>query len=237
MINSLFTRAHMIARFQQSLLQPHLSDLAARLQQQGYSHNVIRAYLSSAEKFGQWLSVSNLNASDVNDNLIARYIDEAVRRLREEREPQQDDRTARTGLVHLVRMLRDKQVIPAVPVALPSTAAERWLMAFEQHLVQVVGAARNTRKKYVSLAKRFVDQQFGDGPVDWGLFHADHVAAFVTREAETKRGFGCKAAPVAIRAVLRFLVYSGDIRAGLEAAVHAIRNWKHAVFTPSHHGR
>src|ERR1043165_8751550 len=83
--------------------------------------------------------------------------------------------------------------------------------------------------KYVSLAKRFVGQQFGDGPVDWGLLQADHVAAFVTREAETKRGFGCKAAPVAIRAVLRFLVYSGDIRAGLEAAVPTIRNWKHAA--------
>jgi integrase/recombinase XerD len=233
LIDSLFTRAHVIARFQESLLQPHLSDLAARLQQQGYSHNVIRAYLSSAEKFGQWLSVSNLNTSDVNDNLIARYIAEAVRRGRAKSEPQQDDGKARTGLVHLVRMLRDKQVIPAVPVALPSTAAERWLMAFEQHLVQVVGAALNTRKKYVSLAKRFVDQQFGDGPVNWRLLQADHVAAFVTREAETKRGFGRKAAPVAIRAVLRFLVYSGDIRAGLEAAVPAIRNWKHAAL-PRH---
>jgi integrase len=233
MINSLFTRAHVIARFQQSLLQPHLSDLAARLQQQGYSHNVIRAYLSSAEKFGRWLLVSNLNASDVNDNLIARYIEEAVRRPRADSAPQHDDGKSRTGLVHLVRMLRDKQVIPDVPVALPSTAAERWLMAFEQHLVQVVGAAFNTRKKYVSLAKRFVGQQFGDGPVDWGLLQADHVAAFVTREAETKRGFGRKAAPVAIRAVLRFLVYSGDIRAGLEAAVPTIRNWKHAAL-PRH---
>ena len=65
MISSLFTRAHVIARFQQSLLQPHLSDLAARLQQQGYSHDVIRSYLSMTEKFGRWLSVSNLNASDV----------------------------------------------------------------------------------------------------------------------------------------------------------------------------
>jgi hypothetical protein len=236
LINSLFTRAHVVVRFQQSLLQPHLSDLAARLQQQGYFHNVIRAYLSSAEKFGQWLSVSNLNASDVNENLIARYIDEAVRRPRADSAPQHDGK-ARTGLLHLVRMLRDKQVIPDVPVAWPSTCGRTVADAFEQHLVQVVGAAFNTRKKDVSLAERFVGQQFGDGPVDWGLLQADHVAAFVTREAETKRGFGRKAAPVAIRPVLRFLVYSGDIRAGLEAAVPAIRNWKHAALPRHHHGR
>ena len=43
MIHSLFARAHVIARFQQSLLQPHLGDIAARLQQQGYSHNVVSA--------------------------------------------------------------------------------------------------------------------------------------------------------------------------------------------------
>ena len=233
MINSLFTRAHVIARFQRSLLQPHLNDLAARLQQQGYSHNVIRAYLSSAEKFGQWLLVSNLSASDVNDNLIARYRNEAVRRDRADSDSQQDHGRARTGLMHLVRMLRDKEVIPVTPMALPSTAAEHWLRAFEQYLVQVMGAALNTRKKYVSLAKRFIDQQFGNGPVDWRLLQADHVAAFVTREAETKRGFGRKAAPVAIRAVLRFLVYSGDIRAGLEAAVPTMRNWKHAAL-PRH---
>jgi hypothetical protein len=72
MINTLFARANVVARFQQSLLQPHLSDLAGMLHEHGYSRNIIRAYLSSAEKFGQWLSISNLNTSDVNEDLIAR---------------------------------------------------------------------------------------------------------------------------------------------------------------------
>jgi integrase len=127
----------------------------------------------------------------------------------------------------------EKQLIPPVAVPPPRNAAERWLITFEQHLVQVAGAALNTRKKYLALARRFVVQQFGEGLVDWGSLQADHVAAFVTREAETKTGFGRKAAPVAVRAVLRFLVYSGDIRAGLEAAVPAMRNWKHAAL-PRH---
>jgi hypothetical protein len=44
MINRLFTRAKVLVRFQQSVLQPHLSDLAAELHEQGYSDNIIRAY-------------------------------------------------------------------------------------------------------------------------------------------------------------------------------------------------
>jgi hypothetical protein len=45
MIDTLFIRAKVLARFQESLLQPHLSDLAAGLHEQGYSNNVIRTYL------------------------------------------------------------------------------------------------------------------------------------------------------------------------------------------------
>jgi hypothetical protein len=37
-----------------------------------------------------------------------------------------------------------------------------------------------------------------------------HIAAFVSKEAMTKKGFGQKAEAVAIRAVFRFLVSSGD---------------------------
>jgi site-specific recombinase XerD len=231
-INTLFTRAKVLARFRQSLLQPHLSDLAARLHERGYSLHVIRGYLCTAEKFGQWLAINNLNTSDVNDDLIRRYVGETVRPHAPLAERGSDGKV-RTGLGHLVRILRQKQVIPPVAVMPAHTAAERWLMVFDQHLVQVAGAALNTRKKYVALARRFIATQFGDGPLDWGSLQADDVASFVTREAETKRGFGRKAAPVAIRAVLRFLVYSGEIRTGLAAAVPAMRNWKHAAL-PRH---
>lgn len=89
-------------------------------------------------------------------------------------------------------------------------------------------------QKYVLIAKRFVDQQFGTGPVDWRALQADHVTVFVTREAETKRGFGRKAAPVAIRAVLRFLVYSGDIRPGLEAGGACDTELEARCLAPSH---
>src|SRR5260370_26915478 len=42
MLDSLFARAHLTARFQGSPPQPHLPDLARILNQQGHSRNVIR---------------------------------------------------------------------------------------------------------------------------------------------------------------------------------------------------
>jgi integrase/recombinase XerD len=231
MIDSLFARTYLIARFQKSPLQPHLSDLASILNQQGYSRNVIRTYLCSGEKFGRWMTANELNSSDVDERLIGQYIDEI--RREGANSGSRKILKARAGLSHLVRVLRERQVILPAPVASPGNAVDTWLLKFEQYLVQVVGAAVNTRKRYLSLAKRFVDQQFGDGPIQWGSLQADHITAFVSKEAATKKGFGRKAVPVAIRAVLRFLVSSGEIRAGLEAAVPTMRNWKYAAL-PRH---
>jgi hypothetical protein len=47
-------------------VQPYLSDLSCVLNQQGYSRNVIRTYLCSAEKFGRWLTTKKFSPSDAD---------------------------------------------------------------------------------------------------------------------------------------------------------------------------
>jgi hypothetical protein len=201
LIDSLFARAHLIARFQESPLQPHLSDLACILNQQGYSRNVIRTYLCSAEKFGRWLTTNKFNPSDVDEGLIGHYIAD-IRRHRAHG-GSRENLKARAGLSYPVRVLRERQVIPAVSVALPNSAVDTWLLKFEQHLVQVVGAAVNTRKRYLSLVKRFVDQQFGDDSVH------DHIVAFVTKEAATKKGLAGRPRRSPFERLFAFLYRAG----------------------------
>lgn len=140
---------------------------------------------------------------------------------------------ASAGLGHLVRILREQHVIPDATVELPGSLAHAWLNEFEQHLVQVAGLTESTCRRYLPIAQRFIEQTFGSGTPQWETLTADHITAFVTKEAETKIGFGRKAAPVAIRAVIRFLVTSGNIRSGLDAAVPTMRCWKHAAL-PQH---
>ena len=114
---------------------------------QGYSDNVIPAYLCAAEKFGRWLSIANLNTADVNGDLIARYVDEAVR----PHSPCAEGRTdchVRTGLAHLARVLRETQVAPLVAVTQVRTASECWLIAF---------ASRCGRRRKIAMPRK-VDQ-------------------------------------------------------------------------------
>jgi site-specific recombinase XerD len=230
LINSLFTRVDVIARFNESPLHFYLSDLAQKLDRQGYSRDVIRRHLCAGEKFGRWLTANKLTPSDVNEPLAKRYVAE---QWPHRADCGRQEMKAHAGLMHLVRILRERRVILDASVELSHSPAHTWLCGFEKYLVQVAGAKEGTCKRYMPIARRFIEQTFGDGTLQWGTVTADHVTAFVTKEAATKRGFGRRAAPVAIRAVIRFLVSSGDIRVGLDAAIPTMRSWKHAAL-PRH---
>jgi site-specific recombinase XerD len=56
---------------------------------------------------------------------------------------------------------------------------------------------------------------------------AQQIADFVQQEAAGKRGGGRKLPSTAVRSVLRFLVFSGELSPGLEAAALTPRQWTH----------
>jgi site-specific recombinase XerD len=58
---------------------------------------------------------------------------------------------------------------------------------------------------------------------------APQITAFIQHEAITKHGGGRKLPSTAVRSFLRFLVFSGEITPGLEAAAPTPRQWTHDV--------
>jgi site-specific recombinase XerD len=113
------------------------------------------------------------------------------------------------------------------------TPAGNWLDRFDAHLAGFVGAAASTRKTYRTTVARFLDARFATGEPAWSRLSADDLTAFVQREAERRQGFGRRAAPVALRAFLRFLVSLGLVSDALAPAIPIPRQWKHA-FLPQH---
>ena len=134
------------------------------------------------------------------------------------------------GLPNLVEILRRNQVLPPVePTLATSTESDQWINRFDQHLERVVGAAPTTRDIYRRIVRRLVEECFGDGPLNWETINAENISQFVAKEAAQRRGFGRKVPAVAVRSALRFLVASGDLRDGLQAAAPSMRTWKHAA--------
>lgn len=116
-----------------------------------------------------------------------------------------------------------------LPTSTLAAQSEQWLTEYDQHLNRVCGTAAATRYVYGRFARLFIEQRFGGDPPDWPAMTAADIVKFVTDQAAIRKGFGRKKPGNAIRSLLRFLVSSGLVSDGLQAAVPRLRQWKHAA--------
>src|ERR1017187_6705640 len=105
---------------------------------------------------------------------------------------------------------------------------EQCLNAFDRHLESERGCAPGPRAHYVGEARCFLVDVFPDLKTNWEGLNAGHVAGFVLRRAETLSRLSQQGPVTAIRSLLPFLTFEGQIRAGLEGAVPPIRGSRHA---------
>jgi site-specific recombinase XerD len=114
-------------------------------------------------------------------------------------------------------------------VAVANTPAVQWLNAFDAHLAQVQGLAPASRRRYCFYVRRFLESFCGASEPDWSSLRSEHLGAFIQQEASRLHRNAIKGPSTAIRTLLRYLVFKGDIRPGLEAAIPTMRQWKHAA--------
>lgn len=209
MIEHIFVHTPVIARLQSGPLGPYLDDLAMILRQQGYAPSSIQRCLRTSDLFGRWLQGQGYEVPQIDKAAIQHYVS-GLERYRSGHLPK-----AAQGLKHIVGLLRQRGLL--IDRQSP-TPIDQWLAAYDAHLEQVAGFALSTRHSYGRMARRFLTACFGAERPNWQAGTAPVITAFVTQEAGKCQGYGRKAPSVAVRSFLRFLVFRGEIRSGLEAA-------------------
>jgi len=226
MIETYFARTSTIDRLRSGPLGPDLDALASALRRQGYARDSIRRYLRGCDQFARWLYQHGHTVTEVTPTLVQRYVSGLTR------SPAGTLPPAAEGLSHLLTLWQQQHRLPDRRDAVPQTEADQWLLRYAQYLEQVCGTAASTRQHYVRMARRFLAACFGTSRVDWHALQAHHVADFVRHEAAPKHGGGRKLPSTTVRSVLRFLVFSGDLAPGLEAAALTPRQWTHDTLPP-----
>jgi site-specific recombinase XerD len=221
MLDHTFVRTSVIARLRGGPLGPYLDDLATTLHHAEYAPSSIQRYLRAAEQFTQWLQGQGYAIGETDENLVQRYISGLTRY------PSGKLPKAAQGLGHLVRFLHQQGVASPRPAALPPS--EQWLVDYDAHLEQVAGLALSTRHGYRRLVRRFITACFGAEPPDWPSVTASMITAFVGQESAWRQRSSRQLPAVAVRSFLRFLVFRGAIRPGLEAAALSPRQWRQAA--------
>ncbi len=225
MVDRVYVRAAVSGRVQENPLGPYLEELAAGLREQEYAPSSIQSYLRAGAKFGRWLERQGCDVAagaGIDDAVLTDYVS-GLARYRSGKRPK-----AAEGLTHLFRHLRNRGVV-GQPQTRLVTPVDQWLTRYDDYLEHVVGATISTRERYRPILRRFVSACCGAPECSWRNVTAPAVSEFVGREAALRQGHGRRVPSVAVRSFLRFLVFQGEIRPGLEAAAPTPPQWLHAA--------
>jgi len=212
-------------RLESGPLGSHLEPFVAALNEEGYTRNVIRRYLQAADRFTVWLRRHKLSASEIDEAIVTRYIGGLRRTRRAARSVGRLPEIA-SGVRKLARFLWEHRVAERRQGSERSQAPEQWLGEYGAHLERVQGVSVGTRRMYLQYARRLCQARFGDTAPVWSALTAEDIAEFVQQQAAALKPAACRAPVTAVRTMLRYLVLSGAVRAGLEGAVPTIRQWK-----------
>lgn len=222
MLAHTFVRPSVIARLQRSPMGPYLDNLAASMCQEGYAPSSTQRYLCAAEKFARWLQEQGYAVCEMDADLLQRYIS-GLPRYRSGKLTK-----AAQGLRTISKFLHQQGIPRPRQTGLPTQPIDQWLRAYDAHLEQVIGLTLGTRHLYGRLVKRFLTDCFGTEPPDWPSLTAARITTFVGQEAARRHNTGRKLPAVAVRSFLKFLVFRGEIRPGLEAVAPLAPQWKDA---------
>ena len=221
MLDNIFVRARVIERLRENPLGPILEQLATDLYDLGYALSRIQDCLRAGAKFGHWLHHQDHSLHKIDEAILQSYRTGLARYAGGQR------CKAGAGLELLFTLLRQQGIVE--PLAKSTLPIDQWLDRYDNYLQQVAGLADSTRKGYLYMVHRFIDAYWGKGEPDWSLLNAKMITGFVQREAMNRQGSGRQKPSAAVRSFLRFLVFLGEIRPGLEAAAPLPSQWTHAA--------
>src|SRR5262249_6833992 len=163
-----------------------------------------------AEKYAQWVHTQGYTLSEIDADLVHRY-SAGLPKYRNGNLPK-----AAQGLSALLRFLHHHGVTHPRQGGRSIPPLEQWLRDYDAHLEHGCVVAPRPRRGSGPLVGRSLPPWWGADPPAGPALPAAEITTFVRQEAAIRRNAGRKQPAVAVRSFLRFLVFRGAIRPGLE---------------------
>lgn len=203
-------------------LSSYLDTFAQHLSAHGYAIDTGRGKLRSVSRLSQWMDRRGLQAHDLNEQVLKRFLADRRRqgRLR---------RTDRQAVGCFLEHLRQTGVLePSLPCCVDDRhrPLER---DFERYLLHERGLAAATIANYLWVSRTFLTTHFNKEMVDPQQLRPADVIRFVQRIAQSQPPSSAKFTITGLRAFLRFLYVQGRTTTNLTSSVPTIPHWKVTV--------
>jgi site-specific recombinase XerD len=199
-------------------LEPHARGFHTELSRQGYTANSAGLQLFLMAHVSRWLVGKSLRADELSPTAVADF-------LRARRAAGYTQYLSSKALDPLLGYLRIIGVL-AEPVPPVPTPLERLLQRFRDYLTSERGLALGTAWDYTHMVRPFLNRRATPTSVDLAGLTACNVIEFVVEQCRHRNRRSAKLMVTALRSLLRFLHYDGDVPQSLASAVPSVAAWR-----------
>lgn len=200
----------------------YVDSFATHLEACGYAPPTIQSQLKLLSRFNEWLIRRRADLHQLNDELVARFLKHCTRRGFVQRG---DAHTLWQFLIHL----RTCGVLAPVAPVVDDSPLGQLQREYVRHLTAERGLAPVTVSGYVDVLRRFLTEQFGNGPLDFSALTVSTITTFVIRQARTMSPRYAQGMVSALRSICRFLQQRGAIDRDLATALPSVSDWRLAT--------
>ena len=216
--NAIFKFPSVVRRHHEGPLGIHVDAYEALLREQGYSRGSTYVHLHIVADLSRWLRRRRLDAGDVDECTVERYLQSRQRFV-------DTYRGASFVPYKFLGMLRDRGIVTHKTVPIVVDPREIVVDAFRQYLSQERGLSVSTQCNYTRFAHQFLRERFGRGSLELSALSATDVTGFIRRHAHERSARSAQHIVGSLRAFLRYLRYRGEITTDLAACVPTVANW------------
>ena len=204
-------------------LANHLDEFVASLTDQQYVPAVVYVKALHALAFDRWLAKRRVTLADLGEIHIERF---ARRRRRQHQCIRAETRRReRYDVSEALQFLRARGMCKTAGI--DPAPAEVFVVGFEQHLRHHQGLTPATIETYSRFAAQFLHERFGTGAINLRLLRPGDPIEFVQDRAKRMRPPALKCVVNALRSLLRYGQYRGEVAPELVAAVPAVADLGH----------
>lgn len=191
----------------------------------GYASRTVCFYKQGAVHFALWAARKELAPSEITADLVARFLSHHLVRCHCPLPGPRQLHTVRAALRHFEVVLDSGGYRPPQREA-ESTAVDREVRRFDDHLRTTCGlreATRVYRRRYV---RQFLQESFGTGQVELARLTPQDVIRYVSSRASCVKPGSAQVLASSLRSYFRFLRLRGKCDEALLLAVPSTAHWK-----------
>jgi site-specific recombinase XerD len=219
MIDHFFSNPEVLKRLHFGPLGAHIDSFAQILEVQGYKRSTAKYKITIVADFSRWLDQQGLSVTDLDEITLNKFL---LYRGRRGSIFNIEPPTLRDLLKHL----RETGVVPDAVRFDNDSKRRRIECGFVKYLAQERGLEQRTIDSYLPIARKFISDQFGTGPIVLNDLHPSDIIRFILRCTETVSSKSAQRIVCSLRSFFRFLYQRGETTIDLSPSALTVANWR-----------